>query len=454
VKKRFSGELRALAGLSLPLIIGQLAHSGVGFTDTVTVGRLGSMELAAVALGASVYFFLFIFCSGVLFSVAPSVSQAYGADEPDGMVLAVRQGVWLALFLAIPIVVLLNNAEPFLLLTGQDAAVAAQAASYLKVISLGFIPMILTVALRGFLEGTGDTRPLMYILVGGLLVKIALNAVLLTGRGPFPELGIRGAAFASACVYVTEFLAAAYYISRRHRHLRVLVRLGPPHRRMLSELIRVGIPIGFTVGFESGLFTVAAFLMGRFGAEELAAHQVAVASTSMAFNIPLALGLATAVRVGQNVGRNAAPAAALSAGTGVVAALSVMCVTALTFLLFPAQVTGLYLDTGDPGNAGVIAWAITFLGYSAMFQLADGAQVAAAGALRGYKDTAVPMVISLFSYWVVGLGGGLLFAFRGGMGPAGIWLGLAGGLTFAAVLLGLRLRWRVRQPLRRRVVTG
>src|SRR5690625_1342873 len=184
------------------------------------------MELAAVALGASVYFFLFIFCSGVLFSVAPSVSQAYGADEPEGMVLAVRQGVWLALFLALPIVVLLNNAEPFLLFTGQEPAVATQAAGYLKIISLGFIPMILTVALRGFLEGTGDTRPLMYILIGGLVIKIALNGVLLTGWGPFPALGIRGAAFASACVYVTEFLAAAFYISRRHAELQVLSRLG------------------------------------------------------------------------------------------------------------------------------------------------------------------------------------------------------------------------------------
>lgn len=446
--------MRELAGLSLPLIIGQLAHSGVGFTDTVTVGRLGSTELAGVALGASLYFFLFIFCSGVLFSVAPSVSQAYGAREPAGMVLAVRQGVWLALFLSLPIVVLLNFAEPFLLLTGQEAAVAALAASYLKVISLGFIPMLLTVALRGFLEGTGDTRPLMFILIGGLLVKIALNSVLLTGWGPFPALGIRGAAFASACVYVTEFLAAAFYLSRRHPELRLLVRLGRPHGRMLRELVRVGVPIGFTVGFESGLFTVAAFLMGRFGAEELAAHQVALASTSMAFNIPLALGLSTAVRVGQNVGRGAAPAAALSAVTGIVAALAVMCVTALTFLLIPHQIVSLYLDITDPGNAGVISWAVTFLGFAAMFQLADGAQVAAAGALRGYKDTAVPMVISLVSYWFVGLGGGLLLAFPFGLGPSGIWLGLVAGLTVAAVLLALRLRWRTRQPLSRRLVTA
>src|SRR5690625_2826061 len=241
-------ELRSLVLLAAPLVLGQLAHSGVGFTDTVTVGSLGSLELASVALGTALYFFLFIFCSGVLYSVAPSVSQAYGAEDSGAMVLAARQAVWLALLLALPVTVLLQFTEPLLLFTGQDPEVAGLAAGYLRTVSWGFAPMILTVALRGFLEGTGDTRPLMFILIMGLLVKIALNNVLLTGWGPFPALGVRGAALSSVFVYLSEFLAAAIYITLRHPQLKVLTQLGCPHPRMLGELARVGVPIGFTLG--------------------------------------------------------------------------------------------------------------------------------------------------------------------------------------------------------------
>ncbi len=447
-------ETRQLLLLAVPLVLGQLAHSGVGFTDTLMVGRLGSLPLAGVALGTAVYFFLFIFCSGVLYSVSPSVSQAHGAGEDKGVLLAARQGVWLALFMALPLAVLLNFTQPLLLATGQEPEVARLAADYLGTISWGFVPMILTVALRGFLEGTGDTRPLMFILFLGLLVKMLLNSVLLTGWGPFPALGLKGAALSSAFVYLTEFLAAALYITLRHRSLHVLSRLGRPHKAMLRELFRVGLPIGVTLGFESGLFTVAAFAMGVFGSSQLAAHQIAMASSTMAFNIPLAIGLATSVRVGQNIGRLDHPGAGRSAFTGVFVAFLFMCVTALVFWLLPHQIVGLYLDLQNPGNREVIAFATSFIGFAAIFQLADGVQVAASGALRGYKDTTVPMYISMFSYWVVGLGSGLLLAFPAGLGASGIWLGLVLGLFVAAALLALRLRWRTGQPLSRRIVAG
>ena len=451
---RLLAEAPKLLLLAFPLVIGQLAHSGVSFADTVMVGRLGSLPLAGVALGGSLYFFLFILCSGVLYSVSPSISQAYGAGEPGAVQLAARQGVWLALFMALPVVALLNFSEPLLLLAGQDPEVAALAATYLRTISWGFLPMILTVALRGFLEGTGDTRPLMFILFCGLMVKILLNSVLLDGWGPFPALGVRGAALSSAFVYVTEFSVMATYLTLKHRDLRLLQGLGRPHGPMLRELAGIGLPIGLTMGFESGLFTVAAFVMGIFGSDQLAAHQLAISSASMAFNIPMAVGLATSIRVGQNVGRLDRTTAGSASLTGVLLAMLFTMVTASVFAFLPRQVLGLYLDLGDPANAGVIGFALVFLGFAAMFQLADGIQVAASGALRGYKDTTVPMYISMFSYWVAGLGTGLLLAFPLGMGSSGIWIGLVIGLSVAALLLSLRLAWRTRQPLKRRIVTG
>ena len=163
--------------------------------------------------------------------------------------------------------------------------------------------------------------------------------------------------------------------------------------------------------------------------------------------------MATGVRVGQNVGRLQREAAALSAGTGVALGGLIMCLPALLFWLLPEPVIALYVDSGDPDNARVVALATAFLGFAALYQLADGVQVVASGALRGYKDTAVPMYISMLSYWPVGLGGGLLLAFPFGLGPQGIWLGLVLGLTVAAVLLGLRLHWRTRQPLSRRLLS-
>ncbi len=416
------------------------------------MGRLGPVELAGVALGGAVYFFAFILCSGILFSVAPSVSQALGADREGAALLAARQGVWLALALAVPVVLILFVMEPLLLMTGQDPAVADLAGTYLRTIAVGFVPMLLTVALRGFLEGHGDTRPLMFILWLGLGVKILLNSVLLTGWGPVPALGLQGAALASVAVYTTEMLAIFVYISIRYRRQRVLRNLGRPHWGQLKELVSVGVPIGLTMGFESGLFTLTAILMGRFGGPELAAHQIAIQMGSFAFNIPVGLALATSVRVGHAVGRTDAEAARRSARAGVLLSLVAMTVTALTFWLFPTQVTSLFLDINDPANAQVVALAVVFLGYAAVFQLADGVQVTASGALRGYKDTRLPMFISLVSYWGVGLGVGLFLSYRLGMGGPGLWAGLVAGLFSAAVLLLLRLIWRGRQPVQARLV--
>ncbi len=440
-------EARSLTRLALPLVLGQMAHAGVGFTDTLMVGRLGGLELAGVALGSSLYFFAFILCSGILFSVAPSVSQAFGAGRERDALHAARQGIWLALFFALPVVVLLFLSEGLLLSTGQDPEVAAIAANYLRVIAPGFLPMLLTVALRGFLEGKGDTRPLMFILLLGLGVKIALNSVLLTGGGPFPALGVSGAAISSVAVYTVEFLAAALYISRRYRSLQLFGALGRPHAPQIIELIRVGVPIGLTLGFETGLFTVTAFLMGTLGGPELAAHQVALQSAGMAFNIPLGLALATSVRVGYSVGRADRAGAALAGRVGVLTSVLAMTVTALIFALVPEQVASLFLDASDPRNAEVVALAVRFLGFAAMFQLVDGIQVTASGALRGYKDTRVPMLASLVSYWVFGLGISLWLLYGVGMGGAGLWIGLVAGLAMAALLLSLRLAWRGRQPV-------
>lgn len=443
----FTLEVRRLTLLGLPLILGQVAQTGVAFTDTVMVGRLGSAELAGVALGASVYMFLFVLCAGVLYSVAPTVSHAFGAERPERGVSAARQGIWLAVLLSIPVIIGLNLLGPVFTAMGQEAETALIASNYLRIICWGFPPMLLTVALRGFLEGNSDTRPLMFILLLGLGVKILLNFLLMYGWGPLPALGVRGVALASVGVYTVEFLAAALYVTRKYRSYRLLQRLGPPQGAMIRELVGIGVPIGLTLGFESGLFTATALLMGIIGRLELAAHQIALQSASFAFNIPLGLAIATSVRVGTALGRGDRDAASLAARTGMLLSVLVMSCTALLFWLAPGPVIGLFIDRSDPANAGIIAFATTFLGLAAMFQIVDGLQVATSGALRGYRDTRVPMLISLVAYWLIGFSTGLVLAFVFDMGGRGLWIGLVVGLAAASGMLLVRFRWRSRQPI-------
>jgi MATE family multidrug resistance protein len=441
-------EMRRLLQLGLPLVLGQMAQTGVSFADTVMVGRLGSASLAGVALGGTVFMFLFILCAGVLYSVAPTVSQALGAGRPERAVSAARQGIWLALGLSVPVIVLLNLMDPVFTLMGQDAGTTAIAVDYLNIICWGFPAMLLTVALRGFLEGHGDTRPLMFILLLGLAVKIMLNLLLMYGWGPIPVLGVRGTAIASVGVYLVEFLAAALYVSLRYRSYRLLQGIGRPQGAMIRELTGVGVPIGLTIGFESGLFTATALLMGVIGQLELAAHQIALQSASFAFNIPLGIALATSVRVGTSVGAADREGARLAARTGITLSVLVMSGTGLLFWLAPGPVIGLFIDRFDPANAGIVGFATTFLGLAAMFQIVDGLQVATSGALRGYRDTRVPMLISLVAYWLIGLSTGVVLAFVFDLGGRGLWTGLVVGIAAASALLLLRFNWRARQPIR------
>lgn len=448
-------EVRGLLGLAVPLIIAQLAQNSMSFIDTLMVGRLGPAELAGIALGSSIFFFVLILSSGVILAVGPMVSQAYGAGNREAIVKATRQGLLLGTGLAALAITLFWNVKPLLLLMGQAEATAELASGYLRAISWGFLPAIWLTALRSFLEGIGRPQPILVVTLAGVGLNILANDTLMFGRFGFPALGLVGTGYASSIVYSVMLLSILVYIRWRLKPYRLLqeLRLEPP---VLRELFTIGWPIGLTLGFETGLFTVTALLMGLVGQSQLAAHQVALQSASFTFMVPLGLAIATSVRVGQAVGRGDLLGAARAGYTGISLSALFMSFTAMTFWLLPKAVIGLYLDAGDPANAEVVAFAVTFLGIAAAFQVADGLQVSAAGALRGLKDTRVPMLISLFSYWLVGMSAGIALAFGLGLGGQGLWWGLVLGLATAAALLVTRfirqmhrvmLPWREARPL-------
>ena len=439
-KPIFLKEVKETLFLAVPIVLAQLAQISMGFVDTVMVGRLGSEELAGVALGNSVFFFFVILCMGVILAVGPMVSQAFGAGEEAPIERSVRQGLWLGFMMTLPAFVLLWNMEPILLLLGQEDATAARAAAYLRAILWGFLPLLWFVALRSFAEGLSRPLPVTIITFFGVALNISANYVLMYGKLGFPALGIVGTGWASTIVYWFLFLALTLYIHILpfFRGYHIFAHIGKPDWEYFRELFRIGWPIGVSLGIESGLFTTTALLVGLFGSFTLAAHQVALQSAGFTFMVPLGVSIAASIRVGHAVGRNDASGVRWAGWVGILIAAVFMLGTATVFWTVPKSVVSLYLDLSSPDNIEVVPIAVSLLVIAAIFQLFDGVQVAAAGALRGLKDTRKPMLIGLISYWMIGLTSGLILSFIVGMEAQGLWWGLVLGLGSAAILLSRR----------------
>ena len=428
----------ALAG---PVVVSMLAQNSMGFIDTVMVGRLGKQALAGVALGNMVYFFLLILCMGVVLAVGPMVSQAYGAGKHEPIGRSVRQGFWLGSLLFLLVFGIIWNAGSIMLALGQDPTTVALASAYLRAVVWGFLPFLWFIAMRSFIESVSRPWPVTIIAFCGVILNIIADYTLMFGKFGFPRLGLVGTGYATSMVMWFMCLTLALYIRRRpsFHAFGIFSRLGKPDPHYFKELFRIGWPIGAAYGIESGLFTVTAFLMGLVGQTSLAAHQIAIQSAAFTFMVPVGIGIATSVRVGQAVGRQDAHGVRLASYAGVSLGVCFMLIAATVFWTAPGFVVSLFLDVREAVNADVVALATTLLGIAAVFQVFDGVQVTTAGALRGLKDTRFPMLIGLVSYWLVGLGSSYLFAFRMDLGAVGLWWGLVVGLSVASILLTIRL---------------
>lgn len=432
-------EVRRTLVLAAPLIVGQLTNFGMNFVDTVMAGRIGMVDLGAIAVGSSIWAAGFLFTLGVLLAVSATVSQLDGAGRPGQAGEFTRQALWLSLALGAGLVVLALSAGWLMDALEVEPVVAELAMGYLRAIAWGAPALVLMLALRFFSEGMGHTRPTMYVGVLGIACNIPLNWMLMFGNLGFPALGAVGAGWATAIVLWLQFFLMVAWVALRpqYRPFDVFGRFSGPNPREIMALLKVGLPIGFMVLMEGGLFAASALLVGILGALPVAAHQVAMNYTGLVFMVPLGLAGAITVRVGNAIGRGD-PVGARRAGlVGVGIALCFAVCSALVIVAFPEAIVRLYTK-----DAEVMALAASLLIYAAIFQVSDGLQVAAAGALRGMKDTRVPMLYSVFAYWMIGMSVGWWLTFRAEWGPAGMWVGILTGLSVAAVMLTGRF-WRL-----------
>lgn len=428
-------DARTIARLGGPLLANNLAIAGMGFADTVMAGRIGAQDLATVALGSAVYNLWMFVGLGVLMGLSPVVAQAWGAGEERRIGRYFRQGVWLALGLAVVLSAGLAQARAILTAVGIEPELLEPATRYCQAIATGMPGLMLFFALRFMSEGIGWTRPIMYIAFAGLATNVFGNWVFMYGRLGAPALGAVGCGVASAIVMWVMAAAMFVYVWRHrvYRPLALFARFEKPAAAPLKELLGVGAPIAGSIVSEGGLFVAAALLMGTFGATAVAAHQVAINYATFMFMVPLAMHSATTIRVGHLLGRHEAADARSAGYVGISICAGVMLASAIGILLLNDAIAALYTR-----DAPVRELAATMLLFAALFQVSDGLQVGAAGALRGYKDTRVPMLLNLGSYWLVGFPVAWWLGVAAGRGPLGIWVGLIAGLTLCAALLLLR----------------
>ncbi|NJO77838.1 MAG: MATE family efflux transporter [Cyanobacteria bacterium RM1_2_2] len=437
---RLAAEIKACLWLAIPLAGAQLAQAATAFVDTIMMGWLGSATLAAGGLGASVFQALLLISTGIVSAVSPLVAAAYGGSQTAAVGKIVRQGLWLAAGLAMPMGLLLWSAQAWLPNLGQSTATINIALPYLRSIVWGVLPALGFAVLRNFVSALSDPRPVIVIMLSGTVFNILANYSLMFGKWGLPALGLTGIGLASATSLWGMFLALSLYIlsQPRYRAYRVFKQLNQLEIQVLRDLIQVGIPIGVLAAVETGMFTLTTFLMGQLGTVSLAAHLVALQTAAVTFMVPLGISLATTVRVGQQLGQQNPAGARLAGWVGIGIAALFMSLMAILFWLFPQPIVALYLDIEKPDNAAVVALAKQLLIVAAVFQLFDGIQVSAAGALRGLKDTRIPMLIGIIAYWGIGLTSGYLLGIQLGWGGIGLWWGLAIGLAAASMVLTWR----------------
>lgn len=443
----YAGHARALLTLGLPLVGGHLGQIAIGVTDTIMLGWYGVEELAAITLGSTYFHILFLFGVGFAWAVMPLVASYHAQGDWRSVRRSTRMGLWLSMAFALLALPSMIFAEPVLRLLGQGDAAAKGAAEYLRIAGWGLIPALVVMVLKSYLAGLERTQAVLWIILAGALVNGLFNYAFIFGNWGAPELGLRGAAWASIVTNSLMLTGVVIYAQRVLPEHDLFRRLWRIDADMMGRVFSLGWPIGLTSLSEASLFTASALMMGWLGVLPLGAHGIVVQLASITFMIHMGLSNAATVRAGNALGRRDVDHLARGAIVALGLSLAAAALTIAMFLSIPEMLIGLGIGADDPARPEILRIGATLLAVAALFQLVDGAQVVVIGVLRGLQDTRVPMIMAAFSYWGIGIPSSYVLGFVLGFGGVGIWLGLVVGLSAAA----FALLWRFWGPVMRRL---
>jgi multidrug resistance protein, MATE family len=435
--KNIKEKLHHLLMVLIPILITQLGMYSMNFFDTTMSGHYSAKDLAGVAIGSSLWVPISMGLTGILIAITPIVAQLIGAKKEKEVSFSVIQGIYVATFLAVIVFIigffLLN---PLLNTMELERKVHQVAHDYLIAISLGILPLFLYNALRSFIDSLGKTRISMLITLSALPVNIVFNYLFIFGKAGFPELGGVGTGYATALTYWVLLFISVIIVHKQvpFAHFHIFQRLHTVSITKVSEILKIGVPIGLSIFFETSIFSAVTLLMSRFDTITIAAHQIAMNFASFIYMIPLSISMALTILVGYEMGAKRYQDAKQYSWLGVMIAILMAVLSGLVFLFLRTDIAGLY--SNEPA---VIELSVHFLLYALFFQLSDAIQAPIQGALRGYKDVNMTFIMSLLSYWVIGLPLGYLLTKYTELGPFGYWIGLITGLAVGAICLTNRL---------------
>ena len=443
-------EFKQLIKIGIPIFGSQMSYMLMGATDTLIAGRASSADLAGLAVGNAFSTTLWMFVSGVIFSVTPIVAQLYGAKKYTEIGKKVREILWIALFLGLSICLILMNIDLFLDLLPIEEGITSISTEYLKAVSVGYAFITIFTCLRCYSEGMTLAKPVFYIAFGGMLLNIPLDLMFVYGWFGAPKLGGVGCGYATTIVSFVMMIALILYIyiSKHYKKTELFSDYSPPSVDTTKEVFKLGFPIGFGIFIELSMFSGAAIILGILGETVVASHSIAINIASLFFMVPLSIGLASATRVGNLIGEQNPRQAKVASYATIYMCILGAVINSVIIIVFRTSLVGIYTT-----DLLVIDLAVSLLIFAAIFQIPDGIQMGALGGLRGYKDTFIPMILLFISYWIFAMPIGYYLTntgFNKPLGAAGMWYGMIIGLTIFSFLSIGRLNWIIKKTLRAR----
>jgi len=440
-KREYKRELKATTMVAIPVIIGQLGQMMMGVVDSIMVGRVGAAPLAASSIAHGLFMLLMVIGIGVALALSPLVSIQLGAGKPKECGVVLRQGLLVNMLVGVVLMIVNNSAAVTIRYMDQPPEVVGQAIAYMETLGWSMVPMMLFLTYKQFIEGLSVMRPAMIITLLANLVNIFANWVLIFGNLGAPEMGLVGAGWATFSTRISMAVAIVIYVYsvRKFKPYDITLHYRSINRKVMKEILRVGLPGGFQYFFEVGAFAGSAILIGWLGTLPLAAHQIALNLAAITYMFALGFSSAAAIRVGLAMGRKDRHGMRMAGFSAFSLAVAMTLIFATVFVVFRYTLPGFYID--DPQ---VIEVAASLLLIAALFQISDGTQAVGIGVLRGLTDVRIPTIITFIAYWLIGLPGGYLLGFTFGLGVEGVWYSFVVALTVSAILLSVRFEYRTR----------